>query len=141
MIKRSDFIYPGHPLVIAWFITKNYKNLQDAENPLTGALGSCNIPGAGGGVHAALDCLWKLSNGLSLMEVIDFANYHWKVDRDNGYSNVYLKGLEQASKVLPELISEQWWTNTPGMITYQEMLDAFNAIQNMPISVGYYLWS
>lgn len=113
LIQRQDFVYPGHPLVIAWFITKHYRNLEDADAPLTGALGDMCIPGAGGCVHAALDCLWRLRNGLCMMEAIDFANYHWKIDRDNGYADVYLEGMEQASKVLPELMAEKWWAILP----------------------------
>lgn len=126
---RYDFVYPGHPVVIAYFVVSVFPTYDEAFKPtkhnLYCALGDSRIPGAGGCVYSALDVLWMLRKGKPFNEVMAFADETWdntdnhknaggcyakdKASRDR-FLKVWLSGQAQANTLKPELEKlSAWW--------------------------------
>jgi len=116
-------VYPGHPLVIAYIIINNYPNLEAAlkksENSVyCRALTDCNIPGAGGNVHSAIDFLVNVKNDMPMMDLaIARANLWWagcdgQLSNPNLF-NRWLAGQEQADRFMERLKSKlpEWPQN------------------------------
>lgn len=117
---RREFVYPGHPLVIAFLMTKTYDGLSAALAPTDHnryhALGSQYIPGAGGNVYAAIDFLgWIRKGTFSIEESILHADKYWKScdgmfqrnekrTQDETYHDVWKRGQAQADELKPALM-------------------------------------
>lgn len=129
-------VYPGHPVTIAYLITKLYHNYEEAakrtEYGFPVALGDNRIPGAGGNVYTALSLLEYLKNGTFCKRAEDkglsiwgtalaWADEQWAScdsQAKGGYNtknpDYYIKrcqeGQQQADKFKP-LLKEQetWW--------------------------------
>lgn len=106
-------IYPGHPVTIALLIVEAYPSLADAERKCerTGypaALGSADIPGAGGNVRAALRLLQSVRAGALLAEAVEHARDYWsrcdgQATGDARLVERWRSGQEQADRVEPVL--------------------------------------
>lgn len=105
---RDNFVYPGHPLVIAVAIMETYDSL-DAANERTEhadgfscpeALSDSRIPGAGGCVYSALDLLNHIRIGHRDIEgFIEAADELWgDIDGNvRNYPQKYQAGLDNAA--------------------------------------------
>lgn len=115
-ISRREFVYPGHPVVIAYMVTQKYSSLEEAllpgyQSPL--ALEDSEISGAGGSVYTALGLLKKVQKGLiTPEEFIQKADEVWGYcddhARDPKNYNRWQEGLAQAKKVPPHLLKTGW---------------------------------
>lgn len=108
-------VYPGHPLTIAYLITKAHSCFEEAAAPtchgFARALGNNEVPGAGGNVHHGLEVLRKLHKGWDLPKAAEWAKQIWaRTDRQDHV----VQGQEQADKVLPLLATNPtWWQPRP----------------------------
>ena len=91
-IGLDNSVYPGHPITVAYLITRCFPNYEAAFQKdgsrwnYASALSSSIIPGAGGNVHAALDFLSYLRNEyLDWDGAIEWADNYWK--RCDGQAN------------------------------------------------------
>lgn len=111
-IDVSNPIYPGHPITIAYLITKTFSCFEEASAPTSHgwcrALGDGRIPGAGGPVSAGVQFLEKLYKGDDLKDVVERAREIWRSETSAAYQDKYLAGEEQASQCLP-LLDPSWW--------------------------------
>jgi hypothetical protein len=77
---RVEYVYPGHPIVIALVIMDTYKSLDEAharKGEYPSALANGNIPGAGGNVYNALDVLTHISRGMTVEDAFEWADGLW----------------------------------------------------------------
>lgn len=110
-------VYPGHPITLAWIITKVFPTFEEAfkttEYNWAAALGSIDVPGAGGCVHNALHVLQMLQQGEPLETAFAFADDMWArtdTQKENDPKR-WKEGQEQADKVKPLLRQrESWWS-------------------------------
>lgn len=80
---RDQYVYPGHPMVIAVIIMDVYARFHDANTPTEHnwchALGNSKIPGAGGNVAATMDLLRFVENkALDVDGAVQWAKDYWK---------------------------------------------------------------
>ena len=67
-IGSDGSVYPGHPITVAYLITRCFPNYEAAfakseNSDYSNALSSSKIPGAGGNVRAAMELLHNLRDG------------------------------------------------------------------------------
>lgn len=113
---QKDFVYPGHPVVIAYMVTQKYPSFEEAValgRQYPRALEDSDIFGAGGSVYAALDLLQYVQKGvLTLDAFIERADKSWgdcdNHARDAKRHDRWQNGLAQAKKVLPHLLKTGW---------------------------------
>lgn len=110
-ISRREFVYPGHPLVVATFILSKYgSDLKTAfvsnQHNIPAALGDPAIPGAGDCVASALDLLHNVMNGETTpVQAVEAAKKKWSYERANcGHAEKLLPGEAQAREVEPEFL-------------------------------------
>lgn len=112
-MDRFDVVYPGHPLVIAYVISKVYTNpsaaLEKTEHNAHHALGSLDVPGAGGEVWAAIDVIKGLRDGKSPDSVLQLADHRWEMTTFNGHKDAYVDGQLQADEVKTKLNEILTW--------------------------------
>lgn len=108
-------VYPGHPLTIAYLITKAHASFEEAAAPtchgFARAIGNGEVPGAGGNVRHGLEVLRKLYKGWDLPKAAEWAKQIWaRTDRQDHV----VQGQEQADLVLPLLAANPtWWQRRP----------------------------
>jgi len=104
-LDQNSFVYPGHPVVLAVMIMKKFASWKEAsartKYTFPAALGSQEIPGAGGAVYSALDVLKRIKLGISCEDALAEANRVWKIERDNGYAHNYAEGQKKAEALIP----------------------------------------
>lgn len=107
----TSFVFPGHPLIIAYFIVKKFPSLKAALEPSweagfgqrpVAAMASGDIPGGGGSVGAALDMLQSLASGVSFDDACWSANNQW-FGIGPADEHTLRRGEEQAETVRPAL--------------------------------------
>lgn len=98
---NERIVYPGHPLTLALIITDVYPSLAEAEQK---ALGSREVPGAGGNVHSALDFLRRAMAG-NIDAAIEHANAAWAYcdGQRTAQPERWRNGQAQADRVMDEL--------------------------------------
>lgn len=100
-MTRRSAVYPGHALTIAVCIMEKYNNMRSASRnavntkgqvfDFPAALGDEDIPGAGSCVYSALYVL-----EMDTDKAIEYSHDLWKSECENGYSNKYKEGYEEA---------------------------------------------
>ncbi len=115
-------VYPGHPITLAYLITKVFPSYGEAVKVHAGrnysaALASTDIPGAGGCVHEALSLLHGLREGefSSLEEAFSWADQDWSRTDSQKVRDPerWRQGQEQADRVKPLLADRSfWWIKT-----------------------------
>lgn len=116
-LSGSDFVYPGHPLVVATVIMKTYPDFQSANKP-TGlgfgeAVGDNNVPGAGCHVGAAMRVLQLGSEGCSVDEIVRWAREYWEEGQAGGHTKYVGSGVAQARAIEPHFreLAAQWFAH------------------------------
>lgn len=105
-------VYPGHPVVIAYLIMNRFASLEEATTTEPGAtynraLGSHDIPGAGGEVHMALNLLRKcLVQERSSEEVVDEYAAYWHQYKAGGHEKYVEAGHAQLLKVRDKFLQQ-----------------------------------
>lgn len=130
-------IYPGHPVTVAYLITRIFPTYESAfkkseNSDYSSALASCKIPGAGGNVSNAMCLLRYLKDGMSWALAMKYADdawarcdgqakggYEWgkkeKTPEDTQkrikhYQDRWRKGQQQADKLKLKLFKlADWW--------------------------------
>jgi hypothetical protein len=112
----EEVIYPGHPTVLAFLITQVFKTYEEAfvrtESNVYAALGSMDVPGAGGNVYAALDLLGRLHDGVPPKEALYIADNFWDRQSSQTTDNTdkWRAGQSQAERYKPRLLAmSAWW--------------------------------
>lgn len=112
---HSPVVYPGHPLVIAFFITHEFKSLEDAlyvepNGQYSAALASNAVPGGGGEVHQALDLLCHIRNGMSPTDAVEYARKRWVDGNAGGHTKAVEPGQAQADQITDVFIErvQEW---------------------------------
>lgn len=115
-IVSEAAVYPGHPITLAFVIVQVYPTFEEAfkktEHGWPAALGSNDVPGAGGNVYMALDLLRNLQKGMSAKEAFAGADASWAACDNQGTRNVprWREGQEQADRFKARLeASASWW--------------------------------
>ncbi len=113
-------VYPGHPVTIAWVIVQAFPTFDSAfkntEFDFPAALGSPDIPGAGGCVYGALDFLSSLRKGTcSEVEAFRRADEYWTTTDDNRtqYPEKWQEGQKQADRIKELLRAHRGWWKKP----------------------------
>lgn len=125
-MQAKEMVYPGHPVVIAYLITQQYPNYHAAAGRDPGshyerALVSCEIPGAGSHVGAALDLLHFLCNGISWEMAINNADNFWEAVTKG---NTAIWGQQQAEQIKPLLKAKSaWWSKGVSSVTISDTID------------------
>lgn len=119
---RDQSIYPGHPIVLALCIMREFSSLKEAKSPSpkTGhpqALTSAKVPGAGGNVWGALDLL-TVAEVLSPEGTWEHGEALWlrMVGPGRGnHENTFAPGKEQAHSVRAEFMAKlvAWTLQAP----------------------------
>ena len=105
LLGGEKFVYPGHPITIAYICTQVYSKLGDAIAPTTDnphhALGNNDIPGAGGNVYAAISLIQGYLEGQNLDYLFDRADESWaRCDNQSRYDPANWKaGQDQANSL------------------------------------------
>lgn len=102
----EPYVYPGHAVTIAMFITHAFPNLEAAEakgNKFPGALESGLVPGAGGNVYSALSLLRRLRDGMAWNDAVWIADRNWASCDQQGGTDRWRMGQEQADRMKPVL--------------------------------------
>lgn len=115
-ILQERYIYPGHPITIAYCIVSYFPTYEkamelDHEGRVV-TVQTWEIPGSGTAVHAALDMLRYLHDGtLDVKAAFAWADDAWKQCTDNKlYSGIKDTGQEQADRIKPKLLEHiDWW--------------------------------
>lgn len=119
---RQEFVYPGHPLVLACFIMDSFADFaaasehqvtQDNPHGFSAASRDARIPGAGCHVGAALDVLRIGSKGGSADEMVKFATEYWDRGRAGGHVNNVQAGQIQAKGIESHFrsLAASWFGN------------------------------
>ena len=110
-IPRREFVYPGHPLVVATFILSKYgSKLEEAfisnQYNIPAALSDPAIPGAGDCVSSALDLLHSIMKGETTpIQAVAASKKKWSYERANcGHAEKLLPGEAQATQIEPEFL-------------------------------------
>lgn len=80
---RFNYVYPGHPIIVAICIMHAFKNASEALEPShpdrswPKAVSSMEVPGGGDCAGAGADVIRMLRDGKSTDEAIEFANDYW----------------------------------------------------------------
>lgn len=113
--EAEHAVYPGHPVTLAWLITEEFETFEEAFHTtphlpgISNALGSVEIPGAGGNVCAAMDLLQSLRKGKKFKDAIKRADQVWE-EYNLGEEGKRARGQEQADRVKPLLKkNKSWW--------------------------------
>lgn len=114
-VLEEDLIYPGHPMVLAYLIVRRYPTYQAAmERKDCGppaALQDPDIPGSGGHIWTALECL-ELLHTVPVDTVWKYANQSWQQLCSNSYRIIIPAGQAQADaireKLLSNLVAKKW---------------------------------
>lgn len=111
MIDRHQYVYPGHPLTIATFILLKFRDNLDfafapSDHGWPNALSDTDVPGAGDAVHAGLDLVKKVRDGLlTPEEAVEYADKRWTDFRTNcGYEDRLEPGRLEAEKIRPDFL-------------------------------------
>lgn len=111
-------VYPGHPVVLAYIITRVFSSYEEAVKPkenIPAAVGSIDIPGSGGCVYSAVDLLTYLKKKtLSIDEAISWADRVWENCDNQKVKNYnrWNKGQKQADSVKEKLCKHlETWLN------------------------------
>lgn len=117
-------IHPGHPVVIAFIITKVFPNYDAAAEKWpygTAAHTSLLVPGCSGSVSEALRLLQRLRNGADFDAVVADADASWALQKDSGYPHMdeearqkvrqnWEAGQEEAERYKGPLKAQmEWW--------------------------------
>jgi hypothetical protein len=85
ILDKDSSVYPGHPITVAYLITKIFPTFEEAFDSSdskwndANALASSKIPGAGGNVSAALSFLRYLRDeSLTWDKAVLWADDYWK---------------------------------------------------------------
>jgi hypothetical protein len=93
-------VYPGHPITVALMITEMFPDLESADRPtehvFPAALGSQDIPGAGGNVYAALELLRSLKRGKDFEKGMADAEKQWLSQVEGYRDDRVAEGSRQA---------------------------------------------
>jgi len=130
-IGSDSSVYPGHPVTVAYLITRCFPNYKAAFQKdgtkwnYASALSSSKIPGAGGNVHAALDFLSYLrSEDITWEGAVKWADDYWATcdgqakgggsyakdkDAEKRFIDRWKQGQEQADKIKPLLEERDFW--------------------------------
>lgn len=118
-MNHDYFVYPGHPVVTAYYITQNFSSLSAActmgEFGCPEALSCHRIPGGGTSVYNGLDLLRYIKDkdiGFDL--AVKWADEVWAREMTGWHDKTKLtEGQEKADQVKEKLkeILETWPTN------------------------------
>lgn len=102
MFEHHDVVCPGHALTLAYFIMRTYPTLDAARSKDSGygpgALADSRIPGGGGNVHTALDCLGR-AGVVGMDAVIEYADSQWQLETETAYRERREPGQQQADSL------------------------------------------
>lgn len=128
-VEPPHSVYPGHPITIAYIIVKVFPTyaaaFKNTEHNFCEALGSIDIPGAGGNVNNALHFLVQLHQRTPFERAVEVANSMWDNcdnQREGGgifapneesrqrFLRRWEEGQAQAELVKPHLWAcRDWW--------------------------------
>jgi hypothetical protein len=131
-ILGENAVYPGHPVTVAYVITKVFDSFDVAfEASVSGppnALCVNAIPGAGGCVYAALSLLKRLREGMPIEQAFTWADEVWGSTDDmkndgrswpgrtvapGYYLKRYQEGQAQADRFKQKLVEQRAWWEAP----------------------------
>lgn len=118
-------VYPGHPITVAYVITKVFATFEEAFKTSSSgppnALCANAVPGAGGCVYSAMSLLKRLREGMAVEEAFKWADETWgRIDsmREGGCKpewreqtlKKYREGQAQADRFKEKLKAQMaWW--------------------------------
>lgn len=113
---EEEFVYPGHPVQIAYKMAQIYATFEEANAvgfKYPAALENGHVRGAGGSVFTALALVRRVRTGeLSIEDYGAMADECWgRVDgnaTDPKRQETYQKGLDVAKRLLPLLLATGW---------------------------------
>jgi hypothetical protein len=109
---RTEIVYPGHPITIAYQISQAFSCFEEADAPTSfgwpRALGAEAVKGAGDCVYAAMDFLRLLHRGATFDFAVTRARAEWALTATGVYEDRLQQGDEQATQLL-SLFDPQWW--------------------------------
>jgi hypothetical protein len=115
---NEPFVYPGHPLVLAYLIVNLYPTYESAlaHPPLLfqPARVCAQLPGAGWNIRAACDLLEKLHKGEDWYTLVFQADAWWThwTGGDLTMKARLQAGLDQAAWARSRLLAlAGWWTS------------------------------
>lgn len=122
-LTGCDFVYPGHPLVLATVIMQTYPSFEAANKRtsfgFSEALGNNSVPGAGCHVGAAMHVLKMGAEGSSQEEMVGWAKAYWDEGRAGGHLKNVEGGRAQAVAIEPHfrLMASTWLSAPEGSVS------------------------
>lgn len=99
-------VYPGHPLTLAWEIMAVFQSPAEALQSVTtgglncpAAVADIRISGGGGEVNRACDLVRLAQQGVSVSDLIEWADKKWVDGQAGGHLEAIHPGLAQAEKI------------------------------------------
>lgn len=109
--KFFHAVYPGHPIVTAYMISKSFSSFEEASAPtchgFPRALGDTRIHGAGSSVYAGLRVLQKLRDGEAMDSIVAHAADIWRGETRAHSQEHREDGERQAAQCLT-LLDPTW---------------------------------